>query len=239
MSSSTDGTTFSAPALIQIAGAPLANEFGQGFAIAPGTSGSTAQMSVVYNTTRSCGTTPDTKITKHPRKKRATNARRVKAKFKFTFTSTAAATPCIDARYATSYDGGATWSASYQINPSDMPVGNFIGGPRGKDLGDYNSVSFVGGAAITVMPLALTAPSGGTFSQKEYGFSAPVGFKPVLPAGPTFQCKRDHKKWKDCSSGKKKYKVKVGKHKFKVRATANGLTDPTPAKFKFKVVRKP
>ena len=43
--------------------------------------------------------------------------------------------------------------------------------------------------------------------------------------GATFECKLDRKKWKPCSSPRK-YKVREGKHKFRVRATdAAGTTD--------------
>ena len=54
--------------------------------------------------------------------------------------------------------------------------------------------------------------------------------------GSTFQCKLDKKPFKPCASPKK-FKVKDGKHKFKVRAIdVAGNTDPTPAKDKFKVL---
>jgi hypothetical protein len=62
-------------------------------------------------------------------------------------------------------------------------------------------------------------------------------FKSSEP-GSTFECKLDKKKFKSCKSPKK-LKVKVGKHRFQVRATdAAGNTDPSPATRKFKVVRK-
>jgi 6-phosphogluconolactonase (cycloisomerase 2 family) len=55
-------------------------------------------------------------------------------------------------------------------------------------------------------------------------------------AGSTFECKLDRKKFKLCDSPFKK-KVKVSKHKFKVRAIDSaGNVDPTPAKRKWKVV---
>jgi hypothetical protein len=55
-------------------------------------------------------------------------------------------------------------------------------------------------------------------------------------AGATFKCKLDKAAFAPCTSPKS-YKVKAGKHKFSVEATKSGLTDPTPATFKFKVVR--
>ena len=63
----------------------------------------------------------------------------------------------------------------------------------------------------------------------KFTFSSPA-------AGATFQCKLDKAPFAPCTSPKR-YKVKPGKHKFSVEATKAGLTDPTPATFKFKVVR--
>jgi hypothetical protein len=58
-------------------------------------------------------------------------------------------------------------------------------------------------------------------------------------ANSTFECKLDKQKFKPCNSPKKYKRLKRGKHKFKVRATdAAANTDPTPAKDKFKVVKK-
>lgn len=58
-------------------------------------------------------------------------------------------------------------------------------------------------------------------------------------AGSTFECKLDREKWRRCKSPKKVRRLKRGTHKFKVRATdASGNTDPTPAKHRFKVVRR-
>jgi hypothetical protein len=34
------------------------------------------------------------------------------------------------------------------------------------------------------------------------------------------------------------FKLKAGKHTFAVKATANGVTDPTPATYSFKIKRK-
>jgi hypothetical protein len=55
--------------------------------------------------------------------------------------------------------------------------------------------------------------------------------------GATFKCKLDKGSFAPCASPKT-YKVKLGKHKFSVEAIGAGGTDPTPASFSFKVVRK-
>ena len=56
-------------------------------------------------------------------------------------------------------------------------------------------------------------------------------------AGSTFACSLDGKAFTACTSGVT-YKVKAGKHTFAVRATAGGVTDPSPATYSFKVKRK-
>jgi glucose/arabinose dehydrogenase len=57
-------------------------------------------------------------------------------------------------------------------------------------------------------------------------------------AGSSFRCKLDRKPVKACRSPKTYRHLKRGKHTFKVWATAGGLTDPTPAKFSWKVLPK-
>ncbi len=52
-----------------------------------------------------------------------------------------------------------------------------------------------------------------------------------------FECRLDKGQFLPCSSPKT-YKVKAGKHKFSVQAVGKGGTDPTPATFSFKVIRK-
>jgi YD repeat-containing protein len=57
-------------------------------------------------------------------------------------------------------------------------------------------------------------------------------------ANATFRCKLDRKRAQGCRSPKVYKRLKVGKHTFKVWATAGGLMDPTPAKFAWKVLPK-
>lgn len=57
--------------------------------------------------------------------------------------------------------------------------------------------------------------------------------------GATFSCRLDQKQPKPCTSPVKVKRLKRGKHVFEVTATdAAGNADPTPARFRFKVVRK-
>lgn len=57
------------------------------------------------------------------------------------------------------------------------------------------------------------------------------------PAGATFACSLDRAKFRPCRSPKS-YRVAVGRHRFRVRASSAGRTDPTPASFRFRVVRR-
>ena len=59
--------------------------------------------------------------------------------------------------------------------------------------------------------------------------------------GVSFDCslrkQKKEPKFKGCESPAK-YKLKPGKYEFQVRAVLAGAPDPSPEKFKFKVVRK-
>ena len=55
----------------------------------------------------------------------------------------------------------------------------------------------------------------------------------------TFECKLDSGAFKSCDSPLTTKKLSLGKHTFKVRAIAGGVTDPTPASASFKVIKKP
>jgi glucose/arabinose dehydrogenase len=56
----------------------------------------------------------------------------------------------------------------------------------------------------------------------------------ITPA--SFRCKLDGKPKAACASPKTYKKLKAGRHTFKVWATAGVLTDPTPAKFSWKIL---
>lgn len=56
-------------------------------------------------------------------------------------------------------------------------------------------------------------------------------------AGATFECSIDGKAFRACKSGHK-FKLKVGRHTFAVRALSLGLTDATPATYGFRIKRK-
>jgi plastocyanin len=57
-------------------------------------------------------------------------------------------------------------------------------------------------------------------------------------AGATFKCSVDKKPFKACRSPYTTPSLKPGRHVVRVAAVANGLTDPTPAAWSFKVLAK-
>lgn len=68
--------------------------------------------------------------------------------------------------------------------------------------------------------------------QASFRFLASGGSGPV-----TFECKLDRKPFRFCRSPRVYKHLKLGKHVFRVRATASGVTDPDPAKRRFRVGR--
>ncbi|HYQ79643.1 MAG TPA: Ig-like domain-containing protein [Solirubrobacterales bacterium] len=111
-----------------------------------------------------------------------------------------------------------------------------------------------GSQGSTVVTVAEPAPSGNGGGGKGKGNPAPsTQLKKHPPKltmkrkakftfasnepGARFECKLDKKPFRACASPYKK-KVKVGKHKFQVRAVdAQGKADPTPVVFAWKVLR--
>jgi hypothetical protein len=55
--------------------------------------------------------------------------------------------------------------------------------------------------------------------------------------GATFQCKLDGGPFKSCRSPFTPKALSYGGHTLQVRALASGLVDPSPATFKFKVLK--
>jgi hypothetical protein len=62
-------------------------------------------------------------------------------------------------------------------------------------------------------------------------------FKSSAPSA-TFECKVDHGDFEACTSPDTLPKLSFGKHKFQVKASVGASTDPTPAKQRFKVVKR-
>ncbi len=69
-----------------------------------------------------------------------------------------------DVALITSRDGGATWTPPQQLNAVSMPLHWLADTSLGPMLGDYFSVSWVGGRAVPVFSLAME-PAGGLLRQ--------------------------------------------------------------------------
>lgn len=92
-------------------------------------------------------------------------------------------------------------------------------------------------AAPPAGPMAPKAPSVKiTKGPKKSSESTTAKFKftATTAAGVKFECKLDGAKWAKCASPKTYKKLKVGKHTFRVRALASGLTGAA-AKYQFEV----
>ena len=96
------------------------------------------------------------------------------------------------------------------------------------------------GAVVLPQPPApdttLTKTPKKTVKTKKKKVKVSFSFASTI-AGSTFACSIDGKAFTACASGVT-YKLKKGKHTFAVRATAAGVTDPTPATYSFKIKRK-
>ena len=92
--------------------------------------------------------------------------------------------------------------------------------------------------AVSAPPVAAQAPN--TLLKKKprkktAARTAKFTFASDQP-GVTFQCKLDKKAFKPCRSPFKAKRLKAGRHSFQVKAVnAQGLADPTPAVFRWKV----
>jgi subtilisin-like proprotein convertase family protein len=77
-----------------------------------------------------------------------------------------------------------------------------------------------------------SGPKGRTPSRK-------ARFRFSSEAGSTFECRLDGRGWKPCTSPELLKRLKVGKHKFSVRATDTvGTVDPTPAVRRWRVTKR-
>ncbi len=85
--------------------------------------------------------------------------------YSYANTNCTVATCRLNVLFSSSIDGGATWTTS-QLNPTSMQVGWLAPTSLGPAVGDYESVSYSGGRAVAVFPLA-TAPVSGVYNEAE------------------------------------------------------------------------
>jgi glucose/arabinose dehydrogenase len=134
--------------------------------------------------------------------------------------------------------GTASYTAFYTA-PTDQPPTEgpkeetpTSGGPTGGSGGGATSPPPPGAKEIALPPktkLGRHPTARTTKPTATFTFSADL-------AGATFSCKLDGKPKLACRSPKAYRKLKPGRHTFKVWATSGVLTDPTPAKFSWKVL---
>jgi len=74
----------------------------------------------------------------------------------------------LDVQYLGSPDAGTTWTAPAPLNAVSMPLTWLAKSNRGRMVGDYESVSFCAGAAVTVVSIATGAPHHGVFTQSQW-----------------------------------------------------------------------
>lgn len=155
-------------------------------------------------------------------------------------------------------DGAGAWSATY----AKLAAGILVTATQTSDAGTAEAGTSVLAAptAATADPVPPQEPKGGSSGAPV--ISPPISSPPVLKApkvkitsgpkksstattarfkfkaepatGAKFECKLDGAKWARCTSPKTYKQLKVGKHTFRVRAIASGLTG-TATLFKFTV----
>jgi len=150
----------------------------------------------------------------------------------FTFTSEPGAT------FECKVDAGTFTTCSSPYTPSSLQDGSHTFAVRATDLAT-NVEASPAVRAFSVDTLApqtkLTKKPARTVlaTKAKFTFTS-------TEAGATFECKRDGKPWKPCSSPLRWKKLKLGKHVLLVRATdAVGNVDRTPARYRFKRIPRP
>lgn len=124
-------------------------------------------------------------------------------------------------------------------NARSLPGSLSCAGPNTAitDIGAYEFVPLA--VASCPPPVRPAAPDTRISRFKLRKRKATLRFKVTGGTGPaSFECKLDRKPFHPCTSPKIYSHLKAGMHVFKVRAVVSGLTDPTPAKRKFKVKPK-
>jgi hypothetical protein len=159
-------------------------------------------------------------------------------------------------------DGLGAWTATYPTQPVGTLVAATQTSAAGTAAAGTSEVSAPtasvvdppkppepdrggGGGGSTQLPAAAPLPSPSmpvapkakiTSSPKKNGTAttAKFKFKAEPSAGAKFECKLDGAKWAKCSPPKTYRNLKPGKHTFRVKATASGLTGAV-AKYQFTI----
>jgi hypothetical protein len=133
------------------------------------------------------------------------------------------------------YSNLTNGSHSFQVRAKD-PSGNVDPTPAGYS---FSVVAMMEPGPTPIAPPTARKPDT-TISPKPaaktHDRTPTLRFKSTV-SGSTFECKLDGKPFKPCRSPFTTKSLGFGQHAFKVRASAGGATDPTPASASFKVVR--
>jgi hypothetical protein len=137
-----------------------------------------------------------------------------------------------------SYSGLADGTHSFQVRAID-PSNNVDPTPAGYTF----DVVLTGPPPV---PPALPPPPPAVSPDTKIGKKPPAKTPDRTPTfkftssqpGSGFQCSVDGKAYKPCRSPFTTKSLSFGRHTVKIRAIAGGLTDPSPAAFSFKVMRR-
>jgi len=138
-----------------------------------------------------------------------------------TFTCSLDGSPFAPCTSGQTYSSLAYGNYNFQVHATDS-LGNTDPTPA-----NYNwTIAPVPDTTITSSPAALTNSTNANFT-----FTSTV-------VGSTFECSLDNAAFKACTSPKSHSRLGAKNHNFKVRATAGGNTDPTPASFDWTIDTK-
>jgi Tol biopolymer transport system component len=125
----------------------------------------------------------------------------------------------------------ATFGSEIYTMSAANPVANFANLTNSVVNDTYPAWATAGGPGSEPDTI-ITKKAKDTTTKKP---KATYRFEASPTAGATFECKLDSSSFKSCTSPQKYNGLSKGRHRFQVRASNAGGTDPTPAKDSFKV----
>lgn len=139
-----------------------------------------------------------------------------------------------------SYSGLGEGPHSFQVRAID-PSHNVDPSPAGYSFQVVLSGSTpTGGAGATTAPRPKAQAPNTTIAKASSRIrdrTPTFRFSSSSKSGASFQCKLDGGPFRSCRSPYTTKKLSLGSHLLQVRAVAGGTSDPSPAKFSFKIVK--